>query len=113
MQYELLNTLHAVGERMCTALEQDDLDVFYPLLEERAGLIRQLSTLGRPTTADAAWEALATAIRGQQDRLATALAHQERQFSEAVGALYRARTARRRYRARPHRPSLLHKNLHG
>ena len=113
MQPSLLHTIYALGDRMCAALESNDLDAFFGLLEERTVLIDQLATFDHPSEVDSNWADLAPALNQQQHRINRALGAQEQQVSEAIGAHYRFRNARQRYHERPAHSRFLNKNLHG
>ena len=113
MQGSLLQSIYALGEEMCLALERDDLDAFFALLAQRTPLIERLATYASPAEVGPDWEKLADALRQQQHRLAGVLAAQEQRLSDALGGLRKQRTARQRYRERPVRARFLHKNLHG
>lgn len=96
---------------MYQALQDDDLEAFYTLLAERAGLIEQLAAAPRPVNPTR--DRLAEAFKQQQRRLEAALAREENRLREALGEVTRSRQAHRQYRQQPVVRSLLNKNLQG
>lgn len=110
----LLRAVHALGEQMCAALRDDDLDAFFGFVEQRTALLEQLQAYTHPSEVDPEWETTATALAAQHDVLTAALAGQERRMSEALRALERFKDARHRYGAQPNpRPGILGRHFHG
>ena len=103
-------SLYAFGERMLEALQRDDLNAFYALLDEREALVRRLSA-GELQVSEGVDR---TALQEQYEKILAHLARQEEQLAGALQEVRRLREAQQAYQHARHRMrNILNPNLRG
>lgn len=115
LQPSLLQTLRSLGDAMHAALEDDDLDVFTHLAQQREDVVDHLRTFGHPGDVDPDWEREAVLLQRQHQALTEAMAACQRRMGEALEGLDRFKKARRQYYAgpAPARSGILSESLRG
>jgi hypothetical protein len=112
--YELLQTVHDLGDRLYDVLESGDLSALRPLLEERDELIACLRTMPKPLTRSAEWETLAASVASQHQALLERLRRIESRMAETLSTMGRYNQARQEYHGSPPtRRSVLGRHVQG
>lgn len=112
MSLPLLQTIHALGESLCDALDVGDLDEVARLTAERQAALDELATAPRPATLPPPWVELGDTLVAQNRRLAALSAEHERELSTALGRASQRRRAHASYEAAPPRSARL-RTVHG
>ncbi|MEZ4702875.1 MAG: flagellar protein FliT [Rhodothermales bacterium] len=110
-------TLHqmlALGRRILEALEEDELDRFFLLFDQRGQLIESLTeqhTTGSLSTP--ACKALLTKLERQEEAISAALSNRESLMETQIQALQHQKKAQRSYTSGPIPPPRLNPRLTG
>lgn len=108
----MLDEIFTLGESMRTALEADDMDAFFALLDQRGALVEQLDARRAP--AGDVLAGRADALARQHTALAVSIQAQQQRLAEALNTLAQVKQAKDRYGKRRAAPTrILNKNLCG
>lgn len=113
MSDDLLEKIYALGENMRVALESEDVEAFYTLVEERGALLDQLNACANPLERSDAWNQIAERMREQHRILTDALARQEMRLQNSLGSLNRYKGAQRSYAGIEPRGTILRNHVKG
>ena len=97
---------------MRAALEADDMDAFFALLDQRGALVEQLDARKAPK--GELWARRADALAQQHTALAASIQAQQQRLAEALNTLAQVKQAKDRYgKRRTTPPRILNKHLCG
>jgi hypothetical protein len=97
MSLPLLQTIHALGESLCDALDGGDLDEVARLTAERQAALDELAAAPRPGSLPSPWAEMGEALTVQNRRLADLAGERERELSTALARSSRHRKAHASY----------------
>lgn len=113
MKDSLLRKIYDKGQEMASALQNDQVEPYFQLVEERGTLLEELDRYEHPSEIDPDWQEIATALQEQYQVLTTAIAAQERRMQEELAAVQRYKGASRSYQPSARPAQILNQNLHG
>ena len=109
----LLEEIYALGERMCAALESEDVDAFCAMVTERGALLDQLNGCPNSVELSGEWDRVAAQLRDQHGALTAAISRQETRLQKTLGSVNRFKDAQRSYAGAEPRGGILHNHVQG
>ncbi len=107
----LLEQIYDLGERMCAALADGDVDGFQEAVQERGELLKRFGAARDAAQGTEAWEAVVARLREQHEELQVLTARYESRMQETLETMSRFKDARKSYAAPSSRGSILDSRL--
>lgn len=111
MAAEIFTNVLNVGEAMMTALENEDIDAYLALLQERGTLLDAILSYRHPSDIDVNWMESAEALSSQHAALIEAAEAQHRRMQDALTRLEQIKGAHRSYHQPIGQRTILNENL--
>lgn len=112
-QPNLLEGIYALGEQLRSALDKDDMDTFFHLVQERGALVERLKTVETTSFTSEELQRGSVSLRDQDAKILATVAVQEKRFASALEKLGRVKHAREHYNQRRAPSRILRRNVRG
>ena len=111
METSLLQRIYDVGQEMAAALDVDDLERYFELVDKRGMLLEELGQYGHASEVDPNWMTTGDLLAQQYQRLMASLVEREKKMQDELTGMHRYKGASRSYRRSETRPQILNENL--